>query len=131
MAACVVYKAQLGERLYFGCTGLQLSERCENMRHRPVFWLQGQAGPLRMEPMFSRRVDLPTGLALEAAFTALAWAQEPARVRGGPWCLARLPSQLVGELQQVADSLAGKASLQAKADAVWEVAKAMPRRGAL
>lgn len=133
MASFMVYKVDLGDRRYFGCTGLDLQHRCANMKNRPVLWLRGHARlkTLKLLPLLGRRVPWKTALAIEAARTAAAWAQQPDVVRGGPWCLKRLGRVLIGELQQVADAVRAARGPHAEAASVFEVAKRMALNGAL
>ena len=81
-----VYKAELPGKCYFGSTCLDLEDRCANMKDQPVSWLRGHKAlaQLKLEGQLGRRVSQPKALALEAAYTALAWADKPNEVRGGP-----------------------------------------------
>ncbi len=78
-----------------------------------------------------RRVGLDRGLALEAAFTAKAWRDNPTEVRGGPWCLGRLTQDDKNELQEVYDAVEGESLLIDQERAVREAAARLPRRGSL
>ena len=103
------------------------------MKEKPVHWLKGHKNlrGLKLTPMHLRRVSEKKALALEAAFTAVAWQAKPEEVRGGPYCLSRLDAKLKRELGLLAASLEGKSLLQEKVLAVQEVAASLPRRGAL
>jgi len=72
-----------------------------------------------------------TGLALEAVFTAMHWAEHPAIVRGGPWCRAKLPSADLRALHQLSEALEGKATLAARVAAVHSVAAELAHDGSL
>ena len=95
------------------------------MRSAPVKWLRGEAelGSLQLKSLLGRRVSEKKGLALEAAFTAEAWLQDPKGVRGGPYCLSRLDGELTSELRAVAEAVADEDFLHAKATAVQRVAR--------
>jgi hypothetical protein len=127
-----LYKAVLEGRTYFGCTGLELPQRCENMKLRPVLWLKGHPGlgRLVLEPL-GRRVTLEKCLALEAAATALAWEDDEAVVRGGPWCLQRLDKTSRSEIKVLAAALRGVRGAGEKVEAVQDVARQCRKDGAL
>lgn len=129
----MVYEINLGDKLYIGLTGLELDERCQNMKEYPVLWLRGHAHleKLRLAPLLGRRVPWKLGLAVEAARTATAWSLQPEVVRGGPWCLRRLSRGLVEEAKRVAEAVRRARGPRAEAEAVWRVAKEMSRSGAL
>eukprot|EP00972_Heterocapsa_arctica_P085759 12637384-Heterocapsa_arctica.AAC.1 len=79
MALCQVYKCELVGTTYFGSTSLDLEDRCGNMKAKPVFWLLGHKDlpRLKLEGLLGRRVSQDKALALEAAYTALSWADRP------------------------------------------------------
>ena len=129
----MVYLGELAGKIYFGCSGKELADRCALMRSRPVLWLRGCRGlsKLTLEPQLGRRVSLETGLALEAAMTATAWLEDPGRVRGGPWCLRRLSKTMQSEAKEVAVAVRSARSQHQQVVAVWAVAKQCSRQGAL
>ena len=123
MAGHLVYRGRLSGRVYFGCTRLALQTRLKAMKDKPVHWLKGHKNlrGLKLTPMHRRRVSEKKALALEAAFTAVAWQAKPEEVRGGPYCLSRLDAKLKRELRLLAASLEGKSLLHEKVCAVQEV----------
>jgi len=133
MASFMVYEGDLGDKRYLGLTGLELEDRCDNMKARPVLWLRGhrRLKTLQLVPLLGRRVAWKLGLAIEAARTAAAGEEQPEVVRGGPWCLKRLDRGLVEELQKVADAVRKARGPYAEAEAVWRVAKTMDKNSAL
>ena len=132
-ASCMLYKGKLSGKVYIGCTKLPLLERLRNMKAKPVSWLRGHKDlqRLRLTPLCSRRVPEAKALALEAAFTAEQWQGNPGEVRGGPYCLARLPRAHTSQLRLLSTSLDGKSLLKERVEVVEEVAASLPKRSAL
>ena len=133
MASCLVYQATLPGKIYIGCTKLDLLERLRNLKAKPVHWLKKHKDlhKLKLSPLFERRVPEDTALALEAAFTAVYWQERPQDVRGGPYCLARLPAVLTSQLKLLSKSLEGKTLLKERVTAVQSVAASLPKSCAL
>ena len=133
MASCLVYQGKLPGKVYIGCAKLDLQERLRTMKAKPVHWLKGhdKLRNLKLSALCLRRVPEAKALALEAAYTASHWQKNPQEVRGGPYCLARLPSALTSELKLLSTSLEGKTLLKEQVDAVEGVAALLPRSGAL
>ena len=130
---CFVYKAKLPGKVYVGCTQLALQDRLRSMKAKPVLWLrkvESLAG-LKLTALHARRVPEQTALALEAAFAALAWSEDPAAARGGPYCLSRLHGPLLDELYALGTALEGQEQLYEKVAAVRKVARLFPRTGPL
>eukprot|EP00973_Karenia_brevis_P062526 8694462-Karenia_brevis.AAC.1 len=77
-----LYLAQLPGKVYYGLTGQTLEARCDKMVQKPVLFLRGHPNlsGLQLQPL-GGRVDLETGLALEAAYTAKAWLSNKDGVR--------------------------------------------------
>jgi hypothetical protein len=128
-----LYMAELPGKVYIGCTGFDLADRCERMQKEPVWWLRGhpQLRRLRLKPLLGRRVGLETCLALEVAATALAWVKEPALVRGGPWCLKLLRAKEKTELLEIVAALRGARTQREQVAAVLAVSRRSPRSGGL
>ena len=129
----MVYKITHDGVEYIGLTGRSLEDRKEDMRKRPVHFLQGRPclGTMSIEPLCDRRVSIEKGLLLEAAFTAEGWSTNLDGCRGGPYCLRRLGPVLRSELHKLRDRLRGTRSLAAKCEAVQAVAAELKRGAAL
>jgi hypothetical protein len=132
-ASCMLYKGKLSGKVYIGCTKLPLQERLQNMKTKPVSWLRGHKDlqKLRLTHLCDRRVPEAKALALEAAFTAEQWQGNPGEVRGGPYCLARLPGAHTSQLRLLSTSLEGKSLLKERVEVVEKVAASLPKRSAL
>lgn len=135
MAMWQVYRGELVGKIYYGATSLDLEDRCGNMKTKPVFWLRGHKDlpRLKLEGVLGRRVSEDKALALEAALTAINWADSPEQVRGGPYCLGRLDGKLMLELRQLGKELISKKRLchHEQVEIVVKVAQMLPRTGAL
>ena len=127
-----LYLAQLPGKTYYGLTGHTLEARRDKMMLKPVSVLKGHPSlsALQLQPL-GRRVDLETGLALEAAYTAMAWVSNQDEVRGGPWCMKKLLGKDVAELTKVAEALKGKKTNAEMVEAINDAAGQLPRRGSL
>ena len=128
-----VYIADLPERQYVGLTGIGLAKRLRNLKDRPVVWLAGKHGLDELDKLkpLSTKVDVKAGLALEAACTAIRWAQQPSSVRGGPWCRTKLALPDRQELRLLSEALSGRTTAYAKIEAVRSVAAELPAGGSL
>ena len=130
-----VYKGELPEKTYFGITSLDIEDRCRNMKGKPVFWLRGHPDlqRLKLEELLGRRTSEDKALALEAAFTATHWADNPKKVRGGPYCLGRLDGKLTCELKKLAQELnaSSRSCHRERIQIVIAVAQGLPRTGPL
>ena len=133
MSTCTVYRAQLPGKVYIGCTQLTLQDRLRSMKAKPVLWLRNveSLARLQLTAMHARPLPEHIALALEAAFAALAWSEDPAAARGGPYCLSRLHGPLLDELRALAAGLEGQEQLKEKVAAVRRVARQFPRAGPL
>ena len=128
-----VYLACLPEKQYIGLTGVGLAKRLNNLKDKQVTWLAGAVGLHDLDKLkpLGRKADVKAGLALEAAYTAMHWVENPATVRGGPWCRARLPSPDLRELRQLSEALEGKVTLADRVAVVQSVAAESAPDGSL
>ena len=133
MSTCMVYEAKLAEKVYIGCTQLTLADRLRSMKAKPVLWFRRESSlaALKLEPLHERRVSEPTALALEAAFSAIAWAETSGAARGGPYCLSRLHAPFLEELRALVTALEGQESMSEKVSAVRQVAATFARTSPL
>lgn len=131
MDSYMVYRASVDGKEYVGLTPLPLEERKRSLIEQPVTCLKDEhLSKLQIQACFSNRVEFQKGLALEAAFAALAY-RENNEARGGPWCWPRPDASMKHELSEVVRALKSGASLASLARSVEAVALTLPRTGAL